>query len=137
LVSLVAIAFSLYYKKTFWGGNVAVPIQLKCPNGHHLTAKESNAGKTGKCPVCKAVVNIPILHRKAVTDSVVVSILGDPNQNKKRNTATSPSAKKSASSTSSVSLPHVRFCPSCEREIDLGYHICPHCHTYITGLNDF
>jgi Zn finger protein HypA/HybF involved in hydrogenase expression len=123
-----------------------VPIQLKCPNGHHLTAKESNAGKTGKCPVCKAVVNIPVLRQTVITDSAVVSILGDPSSVKKNRvkTATSPTKEKtvvpaseqSASSSSSV-LPHVRLCPNCEREIDMGYHICPHCHTYITGLNDF
>jgi Zn finger protein HypA/HybF involved in hydrogenase expression len=131
-----------------------VPIQLKCPNGHHLTAKESNAGKTGKCPVCKAAVNIPVLRQTLITDSAVVSILGDPSSVKKNRTGTTPSptVKKTAapslkqsgssgsgsslSSTSSV-LPHVRLCPNCEQEIDMGYHICPHCHTYITGLNDF
>jgi uncharacterized paraquat-inducible protein A len=124
-----------------------MPIQLKCPNGHHLTAKESNAGKTGKCPVCKAAVNIPVLHQRVITDSAVVSILGNPGSVKKDNkvgTTISPIKKKpvisplgqQSSSSSSVS-PHVRFCPSCEREIDMGYHICPHCHTYITGLNDF
>ncbi|MDR2441671.1 MAG: formate dehydrogenase accessory protein FdhE [Planctomycetaceae bacterium] len=119
-----------------------MPIQLKCPNGHHLTAKESNAGKTGKCPVCKAVVKIPVLHQKVISDSAVVSILGDPSNVKKDNVKTivTPVKKKntrsSTSSTSSIS-PHVRICPNCEQEIDMGYHICPHCHTYITGLNDF
>ncbi|MDR0705597.1 MAG: hypothetical protein LBF88_11490 [Planctomycetaceae bacterium] len=122
-----------------------MPIQLKCPNGHHLSAKESNAGKTGKCPVCKATVNIP-LHQKVITDSAVVSILSDSSSVKKdkMGTTISPNKKKSvvsslgqlSSSSSSVS-PHIRLCPNCEREIDMGYHICPHCHTYITGLNDF
>jgi hypothetical protein len=123
-----------------------MPIQLKCPNGHHLAAKESNAGKTGKCPVCKAAVNIPVLHPQVVTDSAVVSILGDPGSVKKDKVGTtiSPIKKKTVvsplgqlSSSASSALPHVRICPSCEQEIDMGYHICPHCHTYITGLNDF
>jgi ribosomal protein L32 len=39
--------------------------------------------------------------------------------------------------SSSVSMPHFKKCPNCEREIDMGYHICPFCHTYITGLNEF
>jgi Zn finger protein HypA/HybF involved in hydrogenase expression len=122
--------------------NTPVPIQLKCPNGHHLTAKESNAGKTGKCPVCKAIVHIPVLQQKVITDSAIVNILGDPSNVKKDKVGTtvSPVKKKnvvsSTSSASSIS-PHVRLCPNCEREIDMGYHICPHCHTYITGLNDF
>lgn len=125
-----------------------MPIQLKCPNGHHLTAKESNAGKTGKCPVCKAPVSIPVLHRTTMTDSAVVRILGNPDNPKvtKVGTTVTPMKKPverlrpkpaDAPSGSSISLPHVKLCPSCEREIDMGYHICPHCHTYITGLNDF
>jgi Zn finger protein HypA/HybF involved in hydrogenase expression len=132
---------------TFWGGDAPMPIQLKCPNGHHLTAKESNAGKTGKCPVCKAAVSIPVLHQTAITDSAVVSILGDPSVIKKERirTTVAPAKKKTlapflgqSTSSSSVSASaHVRLCPNCEREIDMGYHICPHCHTYITGLNDF
>lgn len=122
-----------------------MPIQLKCPNGHHLTAKESNAGKTGKCPVCKAAVSIPVLHQTAITDSAIMSILGDPSMAKKPGggTTVAPPKKnvavqtKNTTAGSSISMPHVKLCPNCEREIDLGYHICPHCHTYITGLNDF
>ena len=135
------------YCVIFFGGDAPMPIQLKCPNGHHLTPKESNAGKTGKCPVCKAVVNIPVLHQRAITDSAVVSILGEAGGVKKdakvgktispikKRPVVSPLGQQS-NSLSSIS-PHVRLCPSCEREIDMGYHICPHCHTYITGLNDF
>ena len=123
-----------------------MPITLKCPNGHSLTASESNAGKTGKCPVCKAPVSIPVLHQNAISESAVMDILGDaePQSRSKVGTtiapprpAIAPRAVKSSSSSSSVTLPHIKLCPSCEREIAMGYHICPHCHTYITGLNDF
>jgi RNA polymerase subunit RPABC4/transcription elongation factor Spt4 len=130
-----------------------VPIQLVCPNGHRLTAKESNAGKTGKCPVCKAAVRIP--PKKVIaSDSVVMSILGDASAPKqklagtkivlpKKNVPAATAVPKNADSfnasvsSSSAMLPHLKVCPNCEREIDMGYHICPHCHTYITGLNDF
>lgn len=129
-----------------------MPISLKCPNGHHLTAKESNAGKTGKCPVCKAAVSIPVLHQTEISESAIMHILGNPEQqpNSKVGTTVAPpkpvpppkptpvaAAKAASSSSSSATLPHIKLCPSCEREIDMGYHICPHCHTYITGLNDF
>ena len=30
-----------------------------------------------------------------------------------------------------------KYCPSCEQEIDVGYHICPHCQTYMSALSDF
>jgi len=123
-----------------------------CPNGHHLTANEDNAGKTGKCPKCKTAVRIPV-KGAVVSDSAVMSILGDanfPNQKLTGKKITPPkpvissagnskragSVSGSASSSSAV-LPSLKVCPNCEREIDMGYHICPHCHTYITGLNDF
>ena len=123
-----------------------MPITLKCPNGHTLTAKESNAGKTGKCPVCKASVNIPVLHQNVISDSAVMELLGnaEPQNRSRIGTIIAPPKPvaasrtvKSSSSSSSVTLPHIKLCPSCEREIAMGYHICPHCHTYITGLNDF
>lgn len=123
-------------------------IQLTCPNGHRLVAKDSNAGRTGKCPVCKAAVNIPVITEAVISESAIISILGDPGLKKKERIGTTISPTKKPAGTpvpvpagetsgSSVSKPHIKLCPSCEREIDLGYHICPHCHTYITGLDDF
>jgi len=115
-------------------------IQLVCPNGHRLTAKESNAGKTGKCPVCQAPVAIPIPNRSVTVDSaVVVAVLGESNAKsaaqKVGRTVLAPK-RQPAAKESSV-LARVRVCPNCERDIDLGYHICPHCHAYLTGLNEF
>lgn len=117
-----------------------MPIQLVCPNGHHLTAKESNAGKTGRCPICKAAVSIPVLHQTILSDSAILNILGMPDPATKGDEKDAPkkrTPKSSDASHSSVSMPHMKVCPNCEKEIDMGYHICPFCHTYITGLNDF
>jgi len=117
---------------------------MNCPNGHQLTASESNAGKTGKCPVCKAPVSIPAPNQTEISDSAIMNILGtaEPQNRSRIGTVIAPpkpaAAPRAAKSTSSsATLPHIKLCPSCEREIDMGYHICPHCHTYITGLNDF
>ncbi|MGL4943221.1 MAG: hypothetical protein ACRC46_08515 [Thermoguttaceae bacterium] len=125
-------------------------VQIQCPNGHRLVAQEQNAGKTGKCPVCKAAVVIPSVAEqlvlkaasKALSESAVVNLLGSPPQRKAPpttgTTATSSHAKViGGTSASSVSKPYTKLCPCCDKEIDMGYHICPHCHTYITGLNDF
>lgn len=127
-----------------------MPIQIKCPNGHSLTAKESNAGKTGRCPVCKEPVSIPVLHQTVISDSAVIDILGDAVASRKTSVGTTIAHGKKVGdkivrresrhgdmSASTATMAHVKLCPSCEREIDMGYHICPHCHTYITGLNDF
>ncbi len=122
---------------TFFGRSIAMPIQLTCPNGHRLTAKDSNAGKTGKCPVCKAAVTIPALAESAMTDSSVVRLLGLTGGATKPGNASGDAAAAAKSRPPLVTQPHMKQCPNCERDIELGYHICPYCKTYITGLNDF
>ena len=116
-------------------------IQLVCPNGHRLTAKEANAGKTGKCPVCKTPIVIPIPSRADAADSaVIVAVLGELNAQSAAQrvgkTILAPKRQPPVTRESSV-LARTRVCPNCERDIDLGYHICPHCHAYLTGLNEF
>ena len=117
-----------------------MPIQLVCPNGHRLTAKESNAGKTGKCPVCKTPIVIPIPSRADADSAVIVAVLGELNARSAAQrvgkTILVPKRQPAAVRESSV-LARTRVCPNCERDIDLGYHICPHCHAYLTGLNEF
>lgn len=118
-------------------------LHLKCPNGHKLTAKDSQAGKTGKCPVCKCSVKIPVPKNGAITESAVLDILGDPET--KQDSLPSASSIFSATQQKSIvfgrpiasgSLPTTKSCPSCERDIDVGYHICPHCKTYLTGADE-
>ena len=38
-----------------------MPIQLTCPNGHRLTAKDEHVGRTLKCPACQTPVTVPIV----------------------------------------------------------------------------
>jgi hypothetical protein len=82
------------------------------------------------------------------SDSVVMSILGDASTPKQKLEGTKivlPRKPVSGGSiphntdvsASSAMLPHLKVCPNCETEIDMGYHICPHCYTYISGLDDF
>ena len=116
-------------------------IHLFCPNGHRLTAKESNAGKTGKCPVCQTPVSIPVPSRTLAPDSaIVMSVLGELNaessSRKSGKTVLAPKRKTPAANDSSE-LARTRKCHGCEQEIDLGYHVCPHCQAYLAGLNEF
>ena len=120
-----------------------MPIQLVCPNGHRLTAKESSAGKSGKCPVCKTPVSIPIPNRSVTADSaIVVAVLGELNAKSAASqvgrTVLAPKRQPATVAVKDSSAQaRVRICPNCERDIDLGYHVCPHCHAYLAGLNEF
>ncbi len=120
-------------------------IHIKCPNGHNLTAKESSAGKTGKCPVCKCAVVIPAVKQDVLSESAILDILGDPEPRASAYATTATSfaavAQKPSvfgrSVASTTVLPSTKTCANCERDIDVGYHICPYCHTYLTGLSEF
>jgi len=117
-------------------------IQLVCPNGHRLTAKESNAGKRGKCPVCMTAVTIPVPGPSVTADSaIVVAVLGELNAKSATaqvgKTVLAPKRQPAVAVRDPGTQARVKICPNCERDIDLGYHICPHCHAYLTGLNEF
>ena len=37
-----------------------MPIELQCPCGKRLRMNEEAAGQQGKCPVCGAILDIPL-----------------------------------------------------------------------------
>jgi hypothetical protein len=80
-----------------------------------------------------------------LSESAILSILGESTPMKKRMTdELSELAEMAGLAAATLSQPAVienktktKLCPSCDREIDTGYHICPHCQTYISSLSDF
>jgi len=115
-------------------------ITVHCPNGHRLVANDDNAGKTGRCPVCKATISIPLPHADFLSETAILGILGTPVSRPQSNIADDLgefAAMAGHSGAKPQHHPHLKLCPSCDREIDTGYHICPHCQTYISTLSDF
>jgi len=116
-------------------------IHIKCPNGHSLTTKESSAGKKGKCPVCKCVIDIP--KQSVLTESAVLDILGDPEPTTSVyamtealftavETQDTPQPSGGRPSLAPGMVPSsTKTCANCERDIDSRYQICPHCKTYL------
>jgi len=114
-------------------------ITVPCPNGHRLVTNDDNAGKIGRCPVCKATISIPLRRTDFLSETAILSILGTP-QPRTNNITDDLGEFVAMAGHSGVKAPHhspVKLCPSCDREIDSGYHICPHCQTYISTLSDF
>lgn len=124
-------------------------IRVKCPNGHELKVKSSLAGKSGLCPICRAVVHVPV--PKDPLEDSILDVLGaikpvvsseDPSAETPLSGADGserplPSHRVDRHDGLSASIAPKKVCVRCHREIDLGTHICPHCHTYIASVTDF
>ena len=124
-------------------------IRVKCPNGHELKVKSSMAGKSGLCPFCRAVVQVPV-PKDPLEDSIldvlstikpVVSSAGEMSEatpaGADSSAHRSPSHRVDVHNGLPAAVAPKKVCIRCHREIDLGTHICPHCHTYIASVADF
>ncbi|MFH1264719.1 MAG: hypothetical protein ABIK89_03285 [Planctomycetota bacterium] len=128
-------------------------IQVVCPNGHVLKVSDDYAGKTGLCPVCKSRIKVPKPSEDQLSEDAILSILGKYDPNKAARSvddvsdlaaADAPRALEGQTSAQGESgtmaggpAPPKKSCPHCHQEIVAGIHICPHCNTYIAGLDDF
>jgi hypothetical protein len=115
-------------------------IQVVCPNGHSLKVKQELAGKTGLCPLCKARVLIPRPVDAALSEDAILGFLGGRRPAMAHSLSAqggSAPATKVASSPQDAQSPPKKACSKCNREIAVGIHICPYCHTYIARLRDF
>jgi hypothetical protein len=79
--------------------------------------------------------------RQTVSESAVVEILGQLNskelqQRRVGSTVMAPLRPRPEHKPLEVSS-RLKSCPNCERRIDIGYQVCPHCRAAIRGLNDF
>ena len=50
-------------------------IEFTCPNGHRLSTKDDDAGKSAKCPKCGAITKVPGLNGSAGKDSDVAAVV--------------------------------------------------------------
>lgn len=120
-------------------------IDVTCPNGHQLKLKDKYAGQKGRCPKCNAVIEVPV--HVAVMEQELVDLLGPPTARDGAAVHQDPaqaawkgsggSGSGSSLMGSSVSpMRHMKTCPSCLREVAMGYHLCPHCHTYFRNADE-
>jgi hypothetical protein len=96
---------------------------------------------------------VPKPSEEQLSEEAIMNILGsyDPSKAGKKLTdvsdlaaADAPRALKNqvspggeAGTLAGGPSPPKKSCPHCNQEIIVGIHICPHCHTYIAGLDDF
>ena len=51
-------------------------IRCVCQNGHVLKVKESFAGTSGLCPMCRGRVDVPHPPEPAMSEDTILTILG-------------------------------------------------------------
>ena len=111
-------------------------IEFTCPNGHKLKVKGSSSGKTGRCPVCNALVRVPTPTQEKLTEDAILGILGPHNPTDAAEPPPIDFPDAMAEGEGSVA-PKKKICPRCHSEIELETHICPDCRTYIASTRDF
>ncbi len=117
-------------------------IEVTCPRGHKLKVKNSMAGKTGLCPLCKGqvYVYVPVPDEKPVlSEEVILDIIG-PSQPSPSSTGMSGIDLEDATPHRPNKNHHEtpwKTCVKCSREIPSQTHICPYCHTYIADMAGF
>jgi hypothetical protein len=100
--------------------------------------KETLAGTSGLCPKCRVRVQVPKIREKIMSEDAILHILEDntipPHQSV--TTRFDPFADTSPSGLQGQNAPN-KCCDRCNKDVPVGSHICPHCHTYIANLRDF
>jgi len=113
-------------------------IDVVCPNGHRLHVKDRLAGRTGRCPVCKARVKVPRPPGEEISEDDIIGFLGPHDPSKQPDSSAAHGDERPAmemeSSWTGAHAPPKKVCSKCNREIEAGTHICPHCQTYIADI---
>lgn len=112
-------------------------IRCVCKNGHVLKIKESQAGTTGLCPLCKVRVDVPRLQKTSMSEDAILDLLGrEPSPPRVDTSSSGIMLIPSDSGVYGQAKPQ-KACNRCNREVPAGTHICPYCRTYIANVNDF
>lgn len=126
-------------------------IQVVCRNGHTVKVKDSLAGKTGLCPVCKVKVTVPANaalgaiganppSEAPLSEDAILDLLGPHEQDASRKyeplEEETPAQAGAPINLDPGAVPRMTSCDRCHQVIPVGTHICPHCRTFIAGLKD-
>ncbi len=108
-------------------------IMVICPKGHELKIKDKYAGRTGRCPLCKSRIKIPVPDEE-IPGGLVRGIY-DPSKSGLSGLALEvpefiddPSDEESANT--------MIVCGKCQKEIPATAQTCPYCKSYVVSLTD-
>ena len=124
-------------------------IMVKCPNGHRLKIKDHWAGKSGRCPRCRAKIHVPEISM-SLSDDDVLKMIGDYREPKKKKPKPieqtvekdddehvldefDVALQTEASGLSLIRsrlVHHKKTCKKCGITSDLWFAKCDHCGEY-------
>ena len=115
-----------------------MPIEVDCPNGHHLKIKDKYAGQTGLCPKCQARVLVPAA--AGVNEDEVLDWMGPPPANDDmavhQESRQTDGEEGGSLLGSSILRRGTKTCKKCRKTVPQGYKLCPHCQTYFTDVTE-
>ncbi len=139
---------------------LVMQIHVTCPHGHKLKVNRKFAGKSGRCPSCQAVVQIPELTTRDTEEDLIMEVLaargsvarvpetaasdsslaaGDVPVHQDARHASSDETKEFSEDDSavraggsSVMRRAARRCAGCGHRVSANYSVCPHCKRYMT-----
>ncbi len=110
-------------------------IMVVCPNGHKLKVKDKYAGKSGRCPMCKSRIRVPVPFEE-VPGGLVRGIL-DPDKSGLSGLALAvPEFIDEPTDFETGGEAATKICGKCLEEIPTSAEVCPHCKAYIADLGD-
>ncbi len=108
-------------------------IRVVCPEGHDLKIKDKYAGRTGRCPLCKSRIKIPVPDEE-IPGGLVRGIY-DPGKSGLSGLALEvPEFIDDPADEESEDT--MKVCGKCQKEIPAEAQTCPYCKAYIATLDD-
>ena len=110
-------------------------IKVTCPNGHSLKIKTKYAGKTGRCPICKARITVPSADDSDVfAEDSIMDVLQPYESGVSIISLRTPEIGKDPNRISGqVPTQMLKICPECHRQIPADAMICLYCNTNLSA----
>jgi hypothetical protein len=106
-------------------------IKVTCPNGHSLKIKAKYAGKTGRCPICKARLTVPSPDGVDVfVEDSIMDVLQPTESGLSIIALRTPEIGNDPNRVpGEVPTQMLKICPACHRQIPADALVCLYCNT--------
>ena len=109
-------------------------IKVTCPNGHSLKIKTKYAGKTGRCPICKARITVPAEDSSVFAEDSIMDVLQPYESGVSIVSLPTPEIGNDPNQVpGQVPTQMLKICPGCHRQIPADARVCLYCNTHLAA----